>query len=79
MVRPQALAFVGLISPHHSPISTTRPILFEAALAQRTCFSLDSEGEATLKLIVPAQFAKVLGDHIGRLLNTSFVVAITVP
>jgi len=50
------------------------PILFEAALPQRTAFTLDGEGEATLKLIVPEQFAKVLSDNIHRLRHCSFVV-----
>lgn len=52
------------------------PILFEAALPQRTAFTLDGEGEATLKLVVPQQFAKVLSDHIHRLMNRSFIVQI---
>lgn len=55
---------------------TPKPILFEAALPQRTAFTLDGEGEATLKLIVPAQFAKVLSDNIQRLMNVSFIVRI---
>ena len=45
-------------------------------MPQRTAFTLDGEGEATLKLIVPANFAKVLSDNIPRLLNCSFVVRI---
>ena len=52
------------------------PILFEAALPQRTAFTLDGEGEATLKLVVPEQFARILSDNIHRLRNCSFVVRI---
>ena len=52
------------------------PILFEAALPQRTAFTLDGEGEATLRLVVSAQFAKVLSDNVHRLMNCSFVVRI---
>ena len=52
-----------------------QPIMFEAALSQRgKCFTLDAEGEATLTLQVPGQFAKVLTDQIHRLRNCSFVV-----
>lgn len=55
----------------------SKPLLFEAALSQRgKCFSLDAEGEATLTLQVPEQFAQVLSDHIHRLRNFSFVVHI---
>lgn len=52
------------------------PILFEASLPQRTAFTLDGEGEATLKLVVSEQFARVLSDNIHRLRNCSFVVRI---
>jgi len=52
------------------------PLLFEAALAQGRCFTLDSEGEARLTLAVPEQFAKVLSDQIHRLRNCSFIVRI---
>ena len=52
------------------------PILFEAALPQRTAFTLDGEDEATLKLVVPEQFAKVLSDNVHRLRGCSFVVRI---
>ena len=52
------------------------PILFEAALPQGTAFTLDGEGEATLKLVVPEQFAKVLSDNVHRLRGCSFVVKI---
>ena len=51
-------------------------MLFEAALPQRTAFTLDGEGEATLKLVVSEQFAKVLSDNIHRLRGCSFVVRI---
>jgi hypothetical protein len=37
---------------------------------------LDGEGEATLKLVVSEQFAKVLSDNIHRLRGCSFVVRI---
>ncbi len=51
------------------------PILFEAALSQRgKCFTLDAEGEATLALQVPEQFARILSDQIHRLRNCSFIV-----
>jgi len=40
------------------------PILFEAALPQRTAFTLDGEGEATLKLVVSEEFARILSDNI---------------
>ena len=51
-------------------------LMFEAALAQGRCFTLDSEGEARLTLAVPEQFAKVLSDQIHRLRNCSFIVRI---
>jgi len=54
-----------------------KPLLFEAALSQRgKCFTLDAEGEATLTLQVPEQFATVLSDNIQRLRERSFVVRI---
>ncbi len=52
------------------------PVLFEAALPTGQAFSLSGEGDATLKLAVPEQFAKVLSDNIHRLRNCSFVVRI---
>jgi hypothetical protein len=52
------------------------PLLFEAALAQGRCFTLDDEGEARLTLAVPEQFAQVLSDNIHRLRGVSFVVKI---
>jgi hypothetical protein len=55
---------------------TSVPILFEAALPQGTAFTLNGEGDATLKLVVPEQFAKVLSDNVHRLRNCSFVVKI---
>ena len=55
---------------------SSAPILFEAALPQRTAFTLDGEGEATIKLVVSEQFAKVLSDNIHRLRNCAFVVRI---
>jgi len=59
-----------------SSLAKTPPILFEAALPQGTAFTLDGEGEATLKMVVPEQFAKVLSDNIHRLRGVSFVVRI---
>lgn len=55
---------------------TPAPILFEAALPTGQAFSLTGEGDATLKLAVPEQFARVLSDNIHRLRNCSFVVRI---
>lgn len=52
------------------------PILFEAALPVGQAFALTGEGDASLKLAVPEQFAKVLSDNIHRLRNCSFVVRI---
>ena len=37
---------------------------------------MTGEGDATLKLAVPEQFAKILSDNIHRLRNKSFVVRI---
>jgi hypothetical protein len=56
--------------------SSKGPILFEAALPQGTAFTLSGEGDATLKLAVPEQFAKILSDNVHRLRNCSFVVRI---
>lgn len=52
------------------------PILFEAALPTGQAFALSGDGDATLKLAVPEQFAKILSDNIHRLRNCSFVVRI---
>ena len=52
------------------------PLLFEAALAQGRCYTLDNEGEARLTLAVPEQFAKILSDNIHRLRDCSFIVRI---
>lgn len=52
------------------------PILFEAALAQGRCFTLDQEGEARLILAVSEKFARILSDNIHRLRDCSFVVQI---
>lgn len=52
------------------------PLLFEAALPTGQAFVLTGEGDATLRLAVPEQFAKVLSDNIHRLRNCSFVVRI---
>ncbi len=53
-----------------------QPLLFEAALPVGQAFSLTGEGDATLKLAVPEQFAKILSDNIHRLRNRSFIVRI---
>lgn len=55
---------------------TSPPILFEAALPVGQAFALTGEGDATLKLAVPEQFARILSDNIHRLRNCSFVVRI---
>lgn len=52
-------------------------LLFEAALPQGTAFTLNGEGDATLKLVVSEQFAKILSDAIHRLRGCSFVVTIS--
>ena len=52
------------------------PLLFEAALPTGQAFVLTGEGDATLKLAVPEQFAKILSDNIHRLRNKSFIVRI---
>lgn len=52
------------------------PILFEAALPVGQAFALTGEGDATLKLAVPEQFARILSDNIHRLRNCTFVVRI---
>ena len=53
------------------------PLLFKAALSMRgKCFTLDSEGEASLLLQVPEQFARILSDNIHRLRDRSFIVQI---
>jgi hypothetical protein len=55
----------------------SKPILFEAALPHSgTAFTLDAEGEATLKLCVSEHFGKVLSDNIHRLRGVSFIVRI---
>lgn len=53
-----------------------KPLLFEAALPVGQAFTLSGEGDATLKLAVPEQFATVLSAEIHRLRNCSFVVRI---
>lgn len=59
------------------PDGTPPPLLFEAALSMRgKCFTLDSEGEASLLLQVPEQFARILSDNIHRLRDRSFIVQI---
>lgn len=39
-------------------------------------FTLDAEGEATLKLVVSEQFATLLSQHVHRLRDCAFVVTI---
>jgi len=56
--------------------ATAPPICFEAALPVGQAFALTGEGDATLKLAVPEQFARVLSDNIHRLRHCSFVVRI---
>lgn len=59
------------------PNDQAAPLLFEAALSMRgKCFTLDSEGEASLLLQVPEQFARILSDNIHRLRDRSFIVQI---
>jgi hypothetical protein len=52
------------------------PIIFEAALPVGQAFSLTGEGDATLKLAVPEQCARILSDNIHRMRNCSFIVRI---
>ena len=55
----------------------SKPILFEAAMASSgNPFSIDRDGDATLRLQVPSQFVKVLADNLDRLFGCSFVVEI---
>lgn len=61
----------------NKPDGKSVPLIFEAALSMRgKCFTLDSEGEATLLLQVPEQFARILSDNIHRLRDRSFIVQI---
>jgi hypothetical protein len=39
-------------------------------------FTIDRDGDATLRLQVPSQFVKVLADNLDRLFGCSFVVRI---
>jgi hypothetical protein len=54
-----------------------KPLIFEAALPVGQAFSLTGEGDATLKLAVPEQFARILSDRIHALRNRSFIVTVT--
>ena len=55
----------------------SQPILFEAAMASSgNPFSIDRDGDATLRLQVPAQFVKVLADNLDKLFGCSFIVKI---
>jgi hypothetical protein len=54
-----------------------KPVVFEAALAHTgNPFSIDRDGDATLRLQVPAQFVKTLADNYSRLFGVSFLVEI---
>jgi hypothetical protein len=53
-----------------------KPIIFEAALPVGQAFSLTGEGDATLKLAVPEQFARLLSENIHRMRNCAFIVRI---
>jgi hypothetical protein len=53
-----------------------KPLIFEAALPVGQAFSLTGEGDATLKLAVPEQFAQRLSENIHRMRNCSFIVRI---
>jgi hypothetical protein len=56
---------------------SAKPILFEAAMASSgNPFTLDRDGDATLRLQVPSQFVKVLADNLDRLFGCSFIVKI---
>jgi hypothetical protein len=55
----------------------SKPILFEAAMASSgNPFTLDRDGDATLRLQVPSQFVKVLADNLDKLFGCSFIVKI---
>lgn len=55
----------------------SKPILFEAALAHRgNPFAIDPDGDATLRLQVPAQVVKVIADNYDRLVGVSFLIEI---
>ena len=54
------------------------PIRFEAALAHTgNPFTIDREGDATLRLQVPGKFVKVLANNLERFFGCSFVVEVT--
>lgn len=40
-------------------------------------FAIDADGDATLRLQVPAQFVKVLADRLDQLFGVTFVVTIS--
>jgi hypothetical protein len=53
------------------------PIVFEAALHPNgNPFALNADGDATLRLQVPAQFLQVLTANADRLFGCSFLVEI---
>lgn len=59
---------MGPVAPKAGGEDKSAPLVFEAALSMRgKCFTLDSEGEASLLLQVPEQFARILSDNIHRL------------
>jgi hypothetical protein len=56
----------------------SKPIVFEAAMAHTgNPFALDADGDATLRLQVPAQCVKVLADNLDRLFGVTFVVSLS--
>lgn len=55
----------------------SKPLLFEAAMASSgNPFSIDRDGEAILRLQVPAQCVKDLAANLDRLWGRTFIVRI---
>ena len=53
------------------------PILFEAALAHTgNPFVINADGDATLRIQVPAKFVKTLANNTDRFFGCSFLVEI---
>ena len=53
------------------------PIIFEAALAHTgNPFVINADGDATLRLQVPAKFVQILANNSDRFFGCSFVVEI---
>ena len=51
------------------------PFIVEAALASSgNPFALNADGDATLRLQVPAQFAHVITAHYQQLFKTTFLI-----